>query len=176
MKFAEEILPRSILDRAMKRGHTFFWRPKDIPDVIEAARVAGIRSLGGALNFIGLRGTPSENVGRCECYWVKALVAPSASHEWNEMVENAARSTQDAFAALPKKYDFHKEGLTFPTVKVFADRGGNLDDIMYFYWTMENEDEYREGQRLAAKNFKRPESGERPQPNHPNQTDEGKPS
>ena len=162
MKPLEERLPPSILNKAVKKANTFFGRISDIPELIEAARQAEIISLGGALNFIGLPGTSSEDVGTCECYWVKALVAPSEGQEWATMVEDAALSTRKAFLELPQKYDFHKEGLSFPTVKGYADRGGNLDDIMYFYWTMDSEEEYRERRRRYPSHPTHPEKKSSP--------------
>lgn len=143
VKLTEEKLPPAILDKAIRGGNEFHWRVNDIPFVIEAARASGLASIGGSLTFIGLPGTASADVGTCECYWVEVSISSLLGEEWGKTVDDSARQAKEQFVALLKKYDFHREGAEFPTVADYRKKGGDLNDIMYFSWMVNDEEDHR---------------------------------
>ena len=63
----ERHLPHGLLGRASLAGNEYAWRVEDIPEVIEAARQAGLVGLGGQLPFR----LPGPGGGTCDCYWVE---------------------------------------------------------------------------------------------------------
>lgn len=136
-------LPIELVRGALKRKDQLYWRVEDIPTVIEAARQCGLSSVGGSLFLFGQDGTASSEVGTCECYWVRVSVDAPLGKDWAFTVDEAAQEAQKQFAAMRAKYDFHKEGLSFPSVQAYQDKGGRLDDIMYFEWSMDTEDAHR---------------------------------
>jgi hypothetical protein len=127
---SEEKLPQEILNRATLRGKEYAWRPVDIPDVIEASRLLGLKSLGGQLQF------RLPDGGTCECYWVDVTVETPAMASWSEEVDAAAETALAAFEQLQSDYDFIDEGRkSFSEhLDAFEKAGGNLDDAICFVW------------------------------------------
>jgi hypothetical protein len=158
MKFTEEKLPTPVFSKATRRSNEYYWRIQDIPAVIEAAAKVGLASLGGELCFFGKKGTSSEEVGTCECYWVEVIVNLPPDDKWGTIIMDSAKSALEQFQELPTKFDFHKEARQFPSVRAYENAGGNLEDIMYFGWSVVDEDDHRE----LLKNIKRTKEGPQP--------------
>ena len=127
----EAHLPPDILARATRNGNEYGWSVADIPQVIEAARAAGLVNIGGQLQFILPNGT-------CECYWidVDTFKQLSTSLPWDQQVQLSARIALAEIQRLQKEKDFIAEGR-----KAFAEHlasyeasGGNLSDVMRFIW------------------------------------------
>ncbi|HTK84681.1 MAG TPA: hypothetical protein VL625_06300 [Patescibacteria group bacterium] len=134
----EEYLPKNIIKRARLSGDDHAWRIKDIPDVIEAARVAGVLNIGGQLQFI----IPEESGGGiCECYWIEVDTYKHVRDTlpWEARVAKAAEVALVEFEKLKKKHDFLKEGRKFAG-GVLTDRGKpvtGIEDMMWFVWYIE---------------------------------------
>ena len=133
----EEQIPDSLRRRASLRGGEYAWPVEDIPNVIEAARLANLASLGGQLQF------RLPDGGTCECYWVEIdpLVGLPPDLSWAERVSQTAERSLAAFHDLRSKFDFIREGRT-----AFADHlgkyeadGGDLSQAMCFVWYLESQ-------------------------------------
>lgn len=127
-------MPQRLLDRSSLRGNEYAWRVGDIPDVIEAARLAGFVSLGGQLQFRVPGGT-------CECYWVEVDTFRVVSSDllWPERVDRTASEALDQFQRLSSSFDFLAEGRkAFPEIlSEFEASGGRAEDAMCFVWYLE---------------------------------------
>ncbi len=130
-------LPAELLNRASLRGNEYAWPLADIPNVIEAARVANLLNIGGQLQF------RLPDGGICECYWVEVDTFQTVSKDqpWKARVEAAANEASAAFGDLPSRYDFVAEGR-----KAFAEHLDKLSDpasAMCFVWDVmgENDEE-----------------------------------
>src|ERR1700737_4055929 len=132
MNSPERHLPKELLDRASLRGKEFAWRIADIPEVIEAARRAGLVNVGGQLQF------RLPDGGTCECYWVEVDTHRSVSKElpWAERVIQTADVALADFIRLASKYNFLGEGgRVFSThLKDVEEQGGNPAEMMRFVW------------------------------------------
>jgi hypothetical protein len=78
--------PPEVLQGASLAGNEYEWRVKDIPDVIEAARLSNLISIGGQLQF------RLPDGGTCECYWVEVDTYKSVDKAlpWQERVTRTA--------------------------------------------------------------------------------------
>lgn len=126
----EHALPKHILQRASLRGHEYAWRVEDIPDVIGAARLSNLISIGGQLQFRLPEST-------CECYWVEVGTYKSVDKAlpWKMRVVRTAEIAQRDFQALQLKYDFLSEGrYGFAALEALVAHGGSIADHMYFVW------------------------------------------
>jgi hypothetical protein len=127
-----QLLPREILDRASRRGKEYAWRVADIPAVIEAARNAGLVSIGGQLQF------RLPDGGTCECYWVEVDTYKSVSKAlpWSERVNQTADAALADFARLSSQYDFLEEGRRAfgAHLKEIEERGESPAEAMCFVW------------------------------------------
>jgi hypothetical protein len=130
----EADLPAEVLARATRSGNEFGWPVEDIPQVVEAARVAGLVNIGGQLQFIMPGAT-------CECYCIDVDTSEQApeSLPWSERVQASSAAALAAFQQLREKTDFVAEGR-----KAFQEHlaryeaaGGKLTDVMRFIWYVE---------------------------------------
>src|SRR5271154_6028933 len=98
MNSAEQHLPKMLLWRASLRNGEYAWRINDIPEVIEAARMAGLVNIGGQLQF-----RVPEAI--CECYWVEVDTYKGVSDAlpWKDRVTQTAQMGLAAFVALSAK-------------------------------------------------------------------------
>lgn len=136
-------LPLTLRQKARSNHRNHYWRVVDIPDVIEAARAASLRNMGGTLFFIGQPGTPSEAIKTYEIYWVHVRVHQPRNMDWQEAVDDAARQALQQFEEQKAEYDFLKEAQKFAqTTRAFAAAGGDLTDIMYFEWLAEDQESH----------------------------------
>lgn len=132
MEQPEESLPDEILRRATVRGHEYAWRIADIPEVIEATKLAGMISIGGQLQFRFPKGET------CECYWIEVDTFKSLSADLpkTEVVIRSATLALSAFEELKSRFDFVAEG-RLSCRKIFQEfeaDGGDPEDAMCFVW------------------------------------------
>jgi hypothetical protein len=130
MTSPERYLPKELLDRASLRGKEYAWRVDDIPEVIEAARRAGLVSIGGQLQF------RLPDGGTCECYWVEVDTYQSVSKElpWAERVARTAEVALADFMRLASEYDFLEEGRRAFRMGQVEHRDESPAGIMWFVW------------------------------------------
>ena len=134
----ERHLPDDVLSKASLCGREYAWRIEDIPEVIEAARRAGLVSLGGQLQF-----RLPDRRGTCECYWVEVSTAEAPpSLPWAERVEKAAAAAAAGFQSLLGRFDFLAEGRDAfgEHLSAFEAAGGSASDAMWFVWYVLDED------------------------------------
>jgi hypothetical protein len=135
MDSPETLLPASLLDRATLRGEEYAWPVSNIPEVIEAARLANLVSIGGQLQFLFPDG------GTCECYWVEVDTYKSVSTDlpWAERIDQTALAASSQYQDLQDRYDFIAEGRSAfgRHLDEFEADGGDLCDVMYFVWYVE---------------------------------------
>ena len=129
----ERLLPPEILSKANLAGNEYAWPVDEIPSVIEAARLAGLISIGGQLQF-----RLPDDGGTCECYWVEVdtyrFVPKSLA--WDERVEKTADIALEDFEQLRETVDFIEEGRSGfqKYLNEYEAQGGDLSDVMYFVW------------------------------------------
>ena len=137
MDLSETALPARLLERATLRGNERAWPIRDIPELIEAARLAGLINVGGQLQFRFPAG------GTCECYWVEVDTFKSVPSDlpWDQRVERTAVEARSQFADLQQRYDFISEGRsTFGSyLDEFETSGGDANDAMCFVWYVEGQ-------------------------------------
>jgi hypothetical protein len=131
IKPPETALPPKLLESGRLRGNEWAWPICDIPDVIEAARLRNLLSIGGQLQFRFPEGT-------CELYWIEvntSRVVPS-NLPWRERVEQTAAVALSQFQALQAHYDFLAEGQSSfgQHLQHFRAGGGDMRDAMCFVW------------------------------------------
>jgi hypothetical protein len=136
---AEHLLPSDILKRATRRGNEYAWRVHDIPDVIEAARLLNLISIGGQLQF------RLPDGGTCECYWVGVDTFKSVEEAlpWQERVNRTAEVALQDFQALQTRFNFIAEGWEgFPThLDALVERSLDPADSLWFVWSVLSEAE-----------------------------------
>jgi hypothetical protein len=137
MVASEKALPDYLISRATLRGSELAWPIADIPEVIEAGRLAGLVSIGGQLQFRFPDGIT------CECYWVEVDTYRTVSSDLprSERVTRTAAAALSMYATLQSKYDFSKEGREGfgEHVDRFEASGGCLIDAMCFVWYFEDQ-------------------------------------
>jgi len=102
---AEHRLPAALLERASLRGNEYAWSIGDIPEVIEAARLAGLVNVGGQLPFRAPGATT-------ECYWIDVdplRSLPENLPSQDRIIQSAERA-HAGFARLLAEVDFIAEG------------------------------------------------------------------
>ena len=133
----EHALPPEILQRASRAGNEYAWRVQDIPDVIEAARLSNLISVGGQLHFRLPDGSTFE------CYWVEVDTYKSVDEAlpWQERVTRTAEVALRDFQALQSGVDFIAEGRTVIArqLDVLVAQGRDPADSMWFVWYVKNE-------------------------------------
>jgi hypothetical protein len=134
----ETFLPAHIREHGTQRGNEWAWPIADIPDVIEAARLARMVSIGGQLQFRLLEGT-------CELYWIEVDTSQVTSSDlpWQERVEQTASIALSQFQDLQKRFDFLVEGQSAfgQHLDEFRASGGDPRDAMCFVWYLEAQPE-----------------------------------
>jgi hypothetical protein len=126
-----------MLGRATRRGEEYAWPLHYIPDVIEAARRAGLLSLGGQLQVRVPDGST------CECYWIDVDASKHAGPEmpWPVRVDAAADAATRLFSALPNEAELLAEARkAFPGVIEAAEAAGHhASDLLCFVWDVLSE-------------------------------------
>ncbi|TCV68627.1 hypothetical protein [Neorhizobium sp. S3-V5DH] len=127
-------LPEKLRENGRLRGNEWAWPVCDIPAVIEAARLAGLVSIGGQLQFRFPEAT-------CELYWIGVDTFPFISSDlaWRERVEKTAVVALSQFRALQKDCDFLAEGQSSfgQHLDSYRAGGGDPRDAMCFVWYLE---------------------------------------
>lgn len=135
MDLPETLLPARLLERATLRGRERAWPISEIPDVIEAARLANLVNAGGQLQF---RIPAGET---CECYWVEVDTVRSVSPDlsWPARVEQTAAAARSQFQSLQERYNFIAEGRSAfgDYLNEYEASGGNVRDALCFVWYVE---------------------------------------
>lgn len=138
----DRCLPRELLHRASLGGNEYAWRLDDIPQVIEAARAAGLLNRGGQLQFR----IPGHT---CEAYWVSVYPNRSVRKElpWDELVQRTAIETRARFYDLYLEHDFLAEiRLGFADiVDAYRAAGHDPKDAIYFVWYADSREESLHG-------------------------------
>jgi hypothetical protein len=127
----ERHLPPELLRRASYHGSEYAWRVEDIPLVIEAARAAGLVSVGGQLQF--------RFPGGVAEVWPMEVQPHSqmlAGLTWAEEVDESAKYALSQFRGLLARHDLLEEGRRlFPVVfRTQEQQGRNPRDDMWFVW------------------------------------------
>ena len=123
----EGLLPDEILAKASLGGNEYAWRLADVEETVEAARSAGLLSIGGQVQFRMPDGT-------CELYWLAAdPTSARASETWDEWVNRSADEVIAKFRELRANTDFVAEGMkSFDLLKSKAAEGVVLADHLWF--------------------------------------------
>ena len=133
----EHALPPEVLQRASRAGNEYAWRVQDIPELIEAARLSNLISIGGQLQF------RLPDGGTCECYWVEVDTYKSVDMAlpWEERVTRTAEVALRDFQALQSRFDFIAEGRTLFArhLDALVAQGRDPADSMYFVWYVMSE-------------------------------------
>jgi hypothetical protein len=128
----EHALSPEVLQRASRAGNEYAWCVHDIPDVIEAARLSNLISIGGELQF------RLPDGGTCECYWVDVDTYKSVDKAlpWQERVKRTAEVALRDFQALQARFDFVAEGRVGfgPHLDALVAHGRDPADSMCFVW------------------------------------------
>jgi hypothetical protein len=129
-------LPHHILARSSLRGNEYAWPLEEIPNVIEAARLSNLASIGGQLQF------RLPNGATCECYWIDVDTCTSVppSVPWQERVTQTATVALADFSPLLLRFDFIAEGRRSFSYEFerFESEGGNLTQTMCFVWYLDD--------------------------------------
>jgi hypothetical protein len=131
----DHALPPEILQRASRAGNEYAWGVHDIPDVIEAARLSNLVSIGGQLQFRLPDGST------CECYWVDVDTYKSVDTTlpWQERVTRTAEVALRDFQALQARFDFISEGRGFAALDALVAQGRDPADFICFVWYVMSE-------------------------------------
>jgi hypothetical protein len=104
----EELLPSPILAKATLRGKVNAWGLADVEEVIEAARSAGLATLGGVAQFR----LPD---GICEMHWHEANASDRRPGEpWHEFVRRSADEVLAIFREKVAPVDYLAEARRGP--------------------------------------------------------------
>ncbi len=124
----EQALSKDILSKAsISPGGEHAWKMKDIPEAIEAARIAGLANLGGQPQFQG-------PIGTSEPYWLNFEPAERKANEsWQSYVDRSATETLAAFNNLCRSTNFEREGCeNWPHIKEAKEKGINPIEHLWF--------------------------------------------
>lgn len=139
-------LPAELLSRAVYGipGGEYAWRLDDIPEVIEAARLASLVSLDGTLQFC----LPGEVI--CECYWVD--IDPGNAPDgldWQSKVNWSADYCRRRFDEITKPADLVRAGKDEfgGPLKQLSDSGTDIVKFACFVWSVCDQQEYEDLQR-----------------------------
>ena len=131
----ETLLPEHLRNRGNLFGNEWAWPIDDIPAVIEAARLEGLVSLGGQLQF------RFPNGGTCELHWIEVDTFQSVPPDlpWQERVEQTAAVALSQFHTLQERYDFVAEGQSSFSQYLdgFRASGGDPREAICFVWYLE---------------------------------------
>jgi hypothetical protein len=116
----EVLLPSPILAKAALRGKEYAWAFADVETVIEAARSAGLATLGGQAQFR----LPDAT---CEMYWREADASERRPSEpWLEFVCRSADEVLATFREKIKSVDYFAEAREWPLLREKMKQGVNI--------------------------------------------------
>jgi hypothetical protein len=140
---SEKQLPNAILRRANVRSGELAWRPKDIPAVIEAARLAKLVSLGGDLQIRAPSGRWGQPVG------FGIIIEVPHNFEWEKQVESAAEAALAHFLFFERQVDFEEIAReSYPTLAAEVD---DPKDVIFFSWAVADPAEASRLDALSAR-------------------------
>ena len=119
-------LPREILGKAHGLGKSeLAWKPEDVKDVLEAARLAGVASTWGSFQY-----RPSGLV--CDVWWIEFhSERQHFREEWTDYVNRSAGELYRAFTKTLREVDFEKEAHWFEALEQRMDRGEDVVKDLY---------------------------------------------
>ncbi|MHB9026376.1 MAG: hypothetical protein ACYC7E_19730 [Armatimonadota bacterium] len=140
----EEQLPPDILRRAVRSGHEYGWRKDDVIRAIEAARDAGLATLGGQAQFVF-----PERI--FDLYWLHYDPADWRQDEtWHDYVARSARESIEIIGDILAEVDIAGEGVqSYPQLQKKLDAGVALEDHLVFIVSFVDEAYWRELERLS---------------------------
>ena len=124
----EQALPKDILSKAsISAGGEHAWKMEDVPEVIEAARIAGLANLGGQPQSQG-------PIGTAEPYWLNFEPSEQKANEnWQSYVDRSASETLASFNKLCQSTNFEREGCkNWPHIKKAKEKGINPLEHLWF--------------------------------------------
>jgi hypothetical protein len=125
LRVVEASLPLAVMDKASLRGREYAWSLADVPEVVAAAREAGIATLGGQIQFRLPNGT-------CELYWRCADVGEQRTSEpWVEYVARSADEVLAGVRQLPVT-ELITEGLQWREVAALHAAGADVAEYLCF--------------------------------------------
>ena len=123
----ENRLPKTILDKAVKKGNEFGWRQSDFLEVIETARKLNLANLGGQVQYHFPDGT-------CELYWLSYdPTTRQQSETWTDFCTRTAIECKEKFQNLISQTNIEKEALeNFDFLKDKKETGIKISDFLTF--------------------------------------------
>ena len=124
----EELLPAPILAKATLCGKEYAWPLADVEQVIEAARSAGLATLGGQAQFR----LPD---GICEMYWREADASDRKPNEsWSAFVCRSAGEVLARFKEKVANVDYLAEARRWPFLGKQLEQG--VDVLAYLCFVL----------------------------------------
>src|SRR5262249_41107323 len=125
----ENLLPRGILAKASLRGKEYPWQFGDVEEVVGAARVSNLATLGGQAQFRVPEGT-------CELYWIQVDCPQNLGENWVTYTERSAHEVIARVRQIVANTDFHAEALQWPVLRERLEQGlpvfEHLCFVLYF--------------------------------------------
>jgi hypothetical protein len=128
---SEALLPPEILAKADFRHDEYAWRIHDLPEVIEAARVQGLRNIGGQLQL-----RTEDAIGECDWVQIDACQLIPPMLPWEAQVEMSANVALQDLAVVKAEFSFAREiQEAFPeAIERHLIAGGKVEDAIWFVW------------------------------------------
>jgi hypothetical protein len=126
----EDRLPLSLRNKAsISTGGEHAWRKENIEEVIQAARVAGLATIGGQVQFQFPDGT-------CEAYWLCYSASSQAADEsWATYVERSAQQVVIQFNQLCATTDFVREAMQWEFIRQKV-QTGRIDPLDHLWFVL----------------------------------------
>jgi hypothetical protein len=127
MDTEEQLLPKQVLDKAIRSGREYGWRQQDFVEAVTAAQSVGMGIIGGQVQFVLPDGT-------CELYWLSYNTTERQSGErWETYCLRTAKECITKFELLVATTDFVREGVKhFDFLKQKASEGVDLVAYLTF--------------------------------------------
>ncbi len=130
LKQEEQLLPKSIIDKAIKSGNEFGWKQQDFSEAVKAAKQNHLGIIGGQVQYVLPDGT-------CDLYWLSYdLTIRKINETWLTYCDRTAKECLDKFNTLIATTDIEKEALTFTFLSDKKKNGVDISEyqtfILYF--------------------------------------------
>jgi hypothetical protein len=124
--YPEELLPKHVLEKAIKSGKEYAWRQQGVQQAIIAAKEIGLATIGGQVQFI----TPD---GVCELYWLSYdSTARKGLEKWEEFVIRSANESIGKFNELCIKTNFINAGIESFLLLREMSKSEDISKYLYF--------------------------------------------
>jgi hypothetical protein len=122
----ENLLPPAVLGKASVRGDEYAWRLSDLEEVIKAAQVCNLATVGGQAQFRVPDGT-------CEMYWICAEPAQRTQDEsWSHYVQRSASEMLSQIRLIIENTDFQSEASKWPLLLKRMQQGEEILKYLCF--------------------------------------------